>query len=151
MRIYSKPRRAATIVEFALVASLTFLLIAGFCIGGAGVFRCAEIASLAREGSRWASVHGTGYAQDSGKTAASQQDVINYIIGEAAGLNTQTLQNNTAVTWSTSNSPYHTVIVNNQLVAVSNTVTVTISYPWIPEAYWGGITLTSTSTTTMAN
>jgi hypothetical protein len=41
------------------------------------------------------------------------------------------------------------VIVNNQVLPVTNTVTVTVSYNWIPEAFLGGITLTSTSTVPM--
>ena len=56
-----------------------------------------------------------------------------------------------SVTWSTSNAPYHTVIVNNQTMHVANTVSVTVSYNWVPEAYFGGVTLTSTSVMPMSN
>jgi hypothetical protein len=137
-------------VEFAFSASLTFLMILGLIVGGAGIFRYVEVASIAREASRQASVHGTGYAKDTGNAAWAGTDVYNNVIKpQAVAMNLGNLTY--SVTWNTSNSPYHTAIVNNQVVAVSNTVTVTINYQWVPEAYLGGITLTSTSVTVMAN
>jgi Flp pilus assembly protein TadG len=152
MRHYSKSRRGATAVEFAIVGPLTFLLLLGLVIGGMGVFRYQEIASLAREGSRWASVHGTGYQKDTGKPAATKQDVINYMAAKGVSLDlSQFNTSNCLVTWNTNNSPYHTNIVNGQVVAVTNTVNVKITYRWIPEAYLGGITLTSTSESAMSN
>jgi hypothetical protein len=52
-------------------------------------------------------------------------------------------------------SPSNTVIVNNQLEAVSNTVTVTITYQWIPEAFQSllgsRVAMSSTSVAVMAN
>ena len=55
-----------------------------------------------------------------------------------------------SITYDRSNAPYHTDIVNGEIVATANTVTVKISYQWIPEAYLGGITLSSTSVMTMS-
>ena len=56
-----------------------------------------------------------------------------------------------SVTWSTSNYPYHVVTdANNNLTKVTNTVTVTVNYNWVPEAYFGGMTLTSTSVMPMS-
>jgi hypothetical protein len=124
-------------------------LLLGLLIGGMGVFRYQEMASLAREGSRWASVHGTGYQKDTGKPAATQQDVQNYIIAKGVSLDLSQL--NCWVTWNTDNHPYHTKFVNGQVVAVTNTVKVTITYYWIPEAFLGGLTLTSTSESAMSN
>jgi len=152
MRHYSKSRRGTTAVESAVVGPLTFLLLLGLVIGGMGVFRYQEMASLAREGSRWASVHGTGYQKDTGKPAATQQDVINYMASKGVSLDqSQFNTSNCPVIWTTDNRPYHTNIVNGQVVAVTNTVKVTITYRWIPEAYLGGITLTSTSESAMSN
>ena len=59
-----------------------------------------------------------------------------------------------AVTWDTDNKQYHTITVTDatgfQTVApVLNTVTVTVTYQWLPEAFLGGITMTSTSTVQM--
>ena len=48
------------------------------------------------------------------------------------------------------NSTYQTSIVSNKIVATTNIVTVTITYQWIPEAFLGGIKLSSTSVMPMA-
>jgi Flp pilus assembly protein TadG len=128
---------------------VTFLLLLGLLIGGMGIFRYQQIARLSRDAARWASVHGTQYATDTKNTAATATDVYtNAISPNAAGLDLNHLTY--SVTWSTSNSPSHTATVNNQQVSVANTVTVTINYTWVPEAYLGGITLSSTSTSVMS-
>ena len=144
------PRRAAaTIVEFAVVGPLALLLLIGLIVGGLGVFRYQEVAFLAREGSRWASVHGSQYAKDTGKTAATPADVYQQAIApKATSLNPSKLTY--AVTWNTGNAQYHTATVNGQTVKVANTVTVTVTYQWLPEAFLGGITLSSTSVSVMS-
>jgi Flp pilus assembly protein TadG len=138
MRATSESRRGAVTVEFALVAPLTFLLVLGLLVGGMGVFRYCEVATLAREASRWASVHGSGYQKDTGNAAATAQDVYNNVIAtEATSLAANKLTY--SVTWNTTNDPG------------SNTVRVTVSYQWLPEVFLGGITLTSTSEAVMSN
>jgi Flp pilus assembly protein TadG len=57
-------RRGGTVVECAVIYPLTFLLIIGLMVGGFGVFRYQEVASVAREGARWASVHGYQSVQE---------------------------------------------------------------------------------------
>ncbi len=151
MRLHSEFRRgAATVVEFALVGPITFFLLISLLVGGMGIFRYQEVAGLARQASRYASVHGTGYALDTGNSPATANDVYtNAIAGQNVSLDLSKLQY--SVTWNTTNAPYHTNTVNSSLVQTTNTVTVTITYTWIPEAYLGGITMTSTSTTPMSN
>jgi Flp pilus assembly protein TadG len=120
------------VVEAALVYPAAFLLILGLISGGLGIFRYQEVASLAREGSRWASTHGSQYAQDTGKTAAASQEVTNYVQSKAVGLDLTKLS--VATTWNPNNQPRNGV------------VTVTVSYQWSPEVYLiGTITLSSTS------
>jgi Flp pilus assembly protein TadG len=149
MRLLHRRRAVATTIEFALVGSVTFLLILGLLIGGMGIFRYQQVANLARDGSRWASVHGTQYAKDTKNTAATDTDVYNNAIKPyAAGLDTSKLTY--SVSWNTSNDPYHTTTVNGVQVQVANTVTVTVTYQWVPEAYLGGITLSSTSISVMS-
>jgi Flp pilus assembly protein TadG len=149
MRFRHKPRPAATMLEFALVASLTFVIILGLLIGGLGVFRYQQVAHLARDASRWASVHGTQYATDTQNSAATPTDVYNQVIvPKATGLDLTHLTY--PVMWNTSNSPYQTATVNGQQVKVANTVTVTITYQWVPEAFVGGISLSSTSVSVMS-
>jgi Flp pilus assembly protein TadG len=149
MRLHTQSRRGATLVEFALVGPLTLLLMIGLLVGGMGIFRYQEVASLARMSSRYASVHGTQYQVDTGQPAATAQDIYNnVIVPQNVSLDLSQVQY--SVTWNTDNRPYHTVISNGNVVPVTNMVTVTITYQWIPEAYLGGITLTSTSVTPMS-
>jgi Flp pilus assembly protein TadG len=137
------------VVECAIIYPLTFLLILGLVVGAAGIFRYQQMAYLAREGARYAIVHGTQWAKDTGNTAAAPADIYNNaILPNAVGLDTTQLQY--SVTWNTSNAPYSTSIVNNQIVATGNTVSVTVSYQWIPEAFLGGLTIRSTSVMPMA-
>jgi Flp pilus assembly protein TadG len=136
-------------VEFAIVGSATFVILLGLLIGGLGIFRYQQVSRLARDASRWASVHGTQYALDTKNTAATATDVYNKVISpNAAGLDLTKLTY--SVTWNTSNSPYHTATVNGSQVNVANTVTVTITYQWVPEALVGGVNLSSTSVTVMS-
>ena len=81
-----------------------------------------------------------------GTTAATPQDIYNQaIVPRAVALDLSKL--NYTVTWTTTNSPYHVTVVNGNVVAVSNFVTVQLSYQWVPEGFLGGMTLTSTSVT----
>jgi Flp pilus assembly protein TadG len=149
MRLRRQVRSGGSLLELALTGSFTFLLLLGLLVGGLGVFRYQQVARLARDATRYASVHGTLYAQTTGNTAASSTDVYNNaIVPNAQGLTLSKLTY--SVSWSTSNSPYHTATVSGSQVNVANTVTVTINYNWIPEAFLGGITLTSTSTCVMS-
>jgi Flp pilus assembly protein TadG len=145
----SRPRGAVAL-ENAIVLPTLFFVILTIGISGMGVFRYQQMAFLAREGARYASVHGGLYAAETGSAAASSSDVYNNAIKpKAVALDLGQLTY--AVSWSTSNYPYHVVTdANNNLVKVTNTVTVTVNYHWVPEAYFGGMTLTSTSVMPMS-
>ena len=146
MRLRHPIRLAATMVEFAVVGSVTFMILLGILLGGMGVFRYQQVARLARDASRWASMHGTQYAADTNNTAATATDVYNQAIApNATGLDLTKLTY--SVTWNSSNSPYH---LNAQGAQVANTVTVTINYQWIPEAFLSTVTLSSTSVSVMS-
>lgn len=142
-------RRGAAALEFALTAPVAFIMIMAPMVGGLAVFQYQQVAYLTEEAARWASVHGTQYAQDTGNSAATETDVYNQVIAaRAAGLN---LKNVTySVTWNTSNSPTHTVTVNGHTQTVANTVTVTINYQWLPQFITSGGTFTCTSVATMS-
>jgi hypothetical protein len=128
---------------------LALLLLIGMVVAAMGVYRYQQVAALAREGSRYASVHGGMYAKETGNPAATPQDIYNNAIApNMAGLDPNALSYN--VTWNTSNYPYHTTTVNGQLVPVTNTVSVTVTYQWMPEAFFGGVTLSSTSVVPMS-
>ena len=141
-------RGGTTTIEFAVTCPIAFFLIFATIVGGLGVFRYQQVASAAREGARWASVHGGLYAQETGKPAATPGAIYNNAILPAAGaLETSHLSYD--VTWNKSNMPLQ---VDTQYEKpIGNTVTVTVTYQWFPEMYLiGPYTLTSTSTAQMA-
>lgn len=145
MRPNKQLRRGATIVEFAILLPITLTLVVGVIVGGLGIFRYQQVAHLAREASRWAAVHGTDYARETGNPVATAVDVYKIAIApKAAGLDLSQLTY--SVTWNTNQSPSHDAIVNGKNVSVTNTVTVTVTYHWIPEAFLGSIDMSSNST-----
>src|ERR1700693_3549297 len=127
MRLCSLARRGASAVEAAIVYPVVLFFILGLAIGAMGIFRYQETAALAREAARYASVHGTNYAQASGNQAATAQDIYNNSIAPNAGaLDRSKLTY--SVTWNQSNSPNQSVIVNGNVTYLTNTVTVTVTY-----------------------
>jgi Flp pilus assembly protein TadG len=129
-------RRGASLVEFALIAPVFFLFVVGLVVGGFGVVRYQQVASLAREASRYASVRGYKYAQVTGLPAATPDDIYNNVIlpGSVA-LDPAALSY--SVTWQPDNKQ-------------GSTVTVQVTYRWVPEAFFSGVTLGSSSTVTMS-
>lgn len=137
-------RRGATLVESGLVLSITFSLLLGLVVLGLGVFRYQQTAAVAREAARWASVHGGLYAQETGQAAATPSAVRNQVIPRyATGLDPSRITT-FAVTWDDA-SKMPVYFDSSHQAWKSNAVRVTITYQWVPEAYFGGIALTSTS------
>src|ERR1700757_4990277 len=83
-------RHGATLVEGAIVYPFVLLLTIGLTVVGMGVFRYQQVAALAREGARYASVHGGQWATDwNGNTLTAANDVrTNAVVPHAAGLDT---------------------------------------------------------------
>src|SRR3954469_24241004 len=80
-------RTAAVAVEAAIVYSVFFVLLFGLIVGGIGVFRYQQTALLAREGARWASVHGSDWQGGNGNKPAPADDVrTKAILPRAAGI-----------------------------------------------------------------
>jgi len=150
MRQARQRRPGATVVECALVYPVFLLLVLGLLVGAAGIFRYSQLASLTREAARYASVHGGQYAQEMKVTAPTPADIYNNVVlPMAVGFDTSQL--NYSITYNTSNAPYHTTLdANNDVVPIQNTVTVTLTYLWLPEAFLGGVTLSSTSVMPMS-
>jgi Flp pilus assembly protein TadG len=131
MRYRSQPHQGLATVEAAIVYPVTFTLLLGLVVGGLGVFRYQEVTSLAREGARYASVRGAHYQWVTGQTAATASDVYtNAIQPQLVAIDSTRLDY--SVTWSPDNQP-------------GSTVTVKLTYHWLPEAFLGGIDLSSTS------
>jgi Flp pilus assembly protein TadG len=140
-------RRGAAILESAIVYPLTLLFLIGLAVGGIGMFRYQQVASLAREGARYASVRGGQYAEDTGHPAATADDVYQKVVlAKAAGLDPTQLD--CSVTWNPDNWPSH--VTSSTGSAAGSTISVTVTYHWVPEAYLGGITLKSTAVLPMS-
>jgi Flp pilus assembly protein TadG len=144
---FHKQRRGATAIEFAVACPIVFVLIFSTIVGALGVFRYQQTAELAREAARWGSVHGAQYALETGNSAATAEDIYTSAIEPSAttlDLSKLTYQ----VTWNKSNQPLDAS--TSFETPTGNTVSVTVSYQWIPEVYLvGPFTLTSTSTAQM--
>jgi Flp pilus assembly protein TadG len=137
-------RRAATLVEMAIVYPLVFLVTFGVIIAGMAVYTYQQVGALAREGARWASVHGGQYHQEVGGAMATNANILSAIQSKAVGLNSASLSVNAS--WTNSNElPVN--IVNGAVV--QNSVTVTVQYQWQPLLYLGSMTLSSTAVATV--
>lgn len=146
----------ATIVEFAIAGPILMLLLFGFLIMTLGVFRYQQVAYLARNGARYASTHGAQFRADNrlptGDTATWIDDIrTNGVLPRSAGLVPDHLTVNAE--WSAGDNSTNTNSGEsgdfNQVQL--NTVTVTVSYNWLPEAYLTGpLTLTSHATVPMS-
>ncbi|MCI0376560.1 MAG: hypothetical protein L0215_03035 [Gemmataceae bacterium] len=135
MRIRVQRRAGALVVESAVVYSLLMLLLIGLIVAGLGVFRYHEVAWLAREGARYASVRGEIFQRTTGTPAATPEEVYNKVIlPKVVALDVKNLTY--SVTWNPDNKQ-------------GSEVTVTVTYKWLPELFFGGRDLTSTSTVKM--
>ena len=144
MRLSHRKRVGATAVESALVYPIMFLLILGLMVGAAGIFRYQEVSSLARRGARYAIVHGTQYAKETGNAAATPADIYNNAMAPHAVL-LDTAHLNYSVVYDKTNEPYATSIVNGDIRATRNTVSVTVTYQWNPLLIFPRVTFSSTS------
>jgi Flp pilus assembly protein TadG len=135
-------RRGVTTVEMAFVTPFFVLLIFGLIVGGLGVFRYNELATLSREGSRYASVRGMDYQQRTGNPAATAESIhAEAVLPRAIGLDTSRLS--TTASWDKSKYPRQ---METNGTITTNYVTVTVTYRWRPEIFFGGeIVMSSTS------
>jgi Flp pilus assembly protein TadG len=119
-------RRGVHAVELAIVFPAMIFLLMGVFISGLGVLRYEQVSMLAREGARWASVHGPTYGNENTKTAPTSQDVYdNAVAPMLGGLDSSKLTCNLTMT--------------------SQTAKVTVTYQWVPEALFSPVTFSSIS------
>ena len=131
-----QPRSGATLVESALVYPVLFLVVFGSVILGYTVFSYQQVAHMAREGARWASVHGAAYTQENPSgTPGTTANIYTYgVKPHAAGLNIQ--QSDVVVAWTDNNTPSSNAVVidpatgKSKVVTRSNYVKVTVNYSW---------------------
>jgi hypothetical protein len=125
------PRRGMILAEAGFVYALTLLLVVGAIVIGLGVFRYHQIAWLAREGARWAAVHGPTYQSEQSASAPTSVTVMsNAVTPLTVALKSASLTG--TLTWNTAATP--------------PTVTFQLTYTWVPESYLSPVTFTSTST-----
>ena len=109
----NKKIRGATTVETAIVLPLVVLFLFGLLVFQMAAFRRNQIAWLAQESSRYASVHGQEFSKQSGRPIATVDEVLqNVIRPNAYGLDLKNLS--LTLDWQ-----------DNFRIAV-----VTIEYPW---------------------
>src|SRR5262245_28337528 len=131
MRLRRSRRRGTTSLECALVFPVFLLLVFAVIIGGLGVFRYLEVSSLAREAARYASVRGEAYTFATGNATPTPQEIYEAVIKpRAAALDLNRLTY--SVTWEPSTQQ-------------GSAVRVTVTYRWLPEAFLGGMDLSSTA------
>jgi Flp pilus assembly protein TadG len=128
-------RRGVAMLEAAVVYPVTMLLLIGTVVLGIAVFRYAQVQSLAREGARYASVHGPTYASEQNASYATNATVLSYIESLAVGMQSSDLS--CTVTWAP----------NPPTTSTPSIVTVQLSYSWVPEAYFKkqAVSLTASS------
>ena len=159
MMLRQKDRRrvGSILLESALVYPVLFVLVLAIIMLGLGVFRYQQVAHAAREGSRWASVHGEKYATERNTTAATPEEVYtNAILPYLGGA--RLARTDYDVKWYTDpvtgipdKRPTRPVQYTDsagakQVGSVTNTVTVTVTYRW-NTILFGTIPVSSTSVT----
>jgi Flp pilus assembly protein TadG len=145
----------------AVVGSVFFVLLLMIITGAVLVSRYQQVAAVAREGARYASVHGGQYAAETGNTAASKADIFTNAVGPmAVGLNITA--SNVSVqlkTWQVnddgsvsqvtqdwdSSDKYPFVVTGSNGTAQTTSVIVTVRYSFAPDILGGSITMTGTS------
>jgi Flp pilus assembly protein TadG len=160
MLLKRRRRTGTVIVEAAYIYPVLFMVLLAIVLLGLAVFRYQQVAHIAREASRWASVHGSQYAQEQGTTPAGPLDIYNNaIVPQAAGMDLTGLSY--SVTWNldANGNPITSATsgvqaidpVSGQLIIVArqNTVTVTVTYQW-DTGLFGVIPVTCTSVNTIS-
>jgi Flp pilus assembly protein TadG len=154
MMMRRQRRTGATLVETAVVYPFLFLIVLGIIMLGIGVFRYQQVAHAAREGARWAAVHGAKYAEETGQPAATPEAVFeNVIKPQMAGIDATNLTY--TVTWDQNNKQTSSYVYTNPstgemtVAARANTVSVTVRYSW-NTGFFGVIPVSSTTVMTMS-
>jgi Flp pilus assembly protein TadG len=146
-------RRAAMMVEAAVVYPVVLFLFLTLILGGMAVFRYQLVACQARDGARWASVRGADWAAATNQNSPTKQQILDQAVlplGAGMDPNKLALQvqwvdqaTGTAVDWDSAGKDVLSMTAAGK--AVTNTVRVTVTYQFGPNLFLvGAITLTST-------
>ena len=127
LRKRTRDRSGAVVVESAIVMPVALLVIFGIVAGTLAIFTYQQVASLARQGARYASVRGHYYSQSTGNAAATPEDVYNNGVVPKF-VNIDPSQMTYSVTWNPDNKQgsYVTVVLTYKLsIPVYGTMTLT--------------------------
>lgn len=131
MRIQKQRRRGMAIVESAFVLPIVITILLAVIVGAFAIFIYQQTGALAREGARYAAVHGHNYSESTGQPSASNSEVYNNAIApHMVAMDAANLK--------------HTVVWDPDRRQGSY-VTVTVTYQLSVPIY-GDLTLTSSST-----
>jgi Flp pilus assembly protein TadG len=154
MMMRRQEREGTALVETAVVYPVLFLIVLGIIMMGISVFRYQQVGHAAREGARYAIVHGAKYAEETGNPAATDEDIFNNAIHpQLAKVSTTNITY--AVSWDQNNKQTYTYIYTNPTTgeksvrARQNTVSVTVRYSW-DTGFFGVIPVQSTTVMPMS-
>jgi Flp pilus assembly protein TadG len=126
------------ILEAAIVYPILLFLVLMIVLGGTAVFRYQQVALLAREAARWASVRGGDYHRDTNLPFPKEQDIFDQAVAPlATGMNLANLTSQvewidqstgTAYPWDSASRDVCSIAATGEYV--TNTVRVTASYQW---------------------
>jgi Flp pilus assembly protein TadG len=171
MRLHhERCRRSGThVLECAVIYPVVFLVVFGIIVGGLGIFRYQQVAHLSREAARYAAVHGGMYQSENAAAIAAgtlpnvtdNYLTQNLVVANAAAMDTSQLSvqvtfNNQSGSYdwddTANNGDRYPFEENAQGTHnVTNTVSVTVTYQWLPEFFFSGpITISSTSVMPMS-
>lgn len=148
------PRRAAVTVETAIMLPVLLIMLLGILVGGMGVFRYQQIASLSREAARHAAVRGASWQLETGRTSPTGDQILNDVVRSRAvsmdpGKLALTIEwidgvTGAVVAWDDSSKAPRSITAAGEPVA--NRLRVTVTYRWMPEWFLTGpITMQSVS------
>lgn len=151
MTTSDQPRRGATAVELAVVLPIVCALVIAVIVGGIDVLRYQQVACLAREGARWASVRGADYAFDAdGRPPTARQIVDAAVAPKAAAMDPAALVvkvelvdkgSNTVQDWDASAKATRSITAGGEYV--TNAVRVTVSYAVTADVFGEPLTIQS--------
>lgn len=144
-RLWAKGQRGQAIAEFAVVGIIFIAVIFGMIDVGRAVWNYNTVAQAAREGARYAVVHGARCNADPSCTTADSATIDSVLRDHASGLNPSDLS--VEVDWTCRLAGVGTC--ND----VWDHVTVTANYDYTPMAFLSGLlslpSVTMSSSTTM--
>lgn len=154
-----RSRAGALAVEGAIVYSVVCVLFFGLIVGGIGVFRYQQVALLAREGARFAAVHGSDWQSDNNQSACTASQILEQgvlpraasMAPSAVSINVQFVNRAAGTVSDWDKAAHPPTSLDNVNNTVTNRVRITVTYEWVPGALMvGPLYLTSTSELSMS-